>query len=1025
MKPIIFSFAFFILCLLLLPFIPSDSTNFPQKRFFPSPAGTLIIGEGEHKEFFEWKEQWIESMHNAAPGVNWRLMDQQARSSLVRSPFRAAGRELPVPAYWKEVGSNNLAGRTLLAEYDPGSEQIYVASDGGQIWKGTIGGDDWISLNDHFHLTGIHFLRRIEYDQGYRLMVCSGNWNITGFMFSDDDGLTWQESNGLNNITNWGFVKRAVIRNDADRTIYLLSQEWDYTHWNAITRIYVSTDQGGNFAILHTYDEPTFGGVDRFDLWAPYYGTGDVALVENNHFNLINSSHDILPIADIPVSQPSNILLAGYESETENRYYIMNYLNNESEFYGSVAGGNGWTFRGSVNEGPFMRNSFACSPMDPDILYFGGVNCYSSINGGVDWEMVNWWWQYYGEPETYLHADIPGINPFLNENRDEFTLVNTDGGTYVSHDHLENVENISLTNLRISQYYSSYTHRSNTHVSHIGSQDQGYQKSIQSADTSVVDYEQLISGDYGHLVSGDNGNSLWMVYPGFAMYNTNGVGNGQLVMWDFVGSGFFWMPYLMSDPEDPKSVYLAGGSTTSGSHIYHLTYQSGGITFEELPFDFSDGGEGQISAMAWSPVDPNYRYVLTSNGGFYSSADGGANWTKSEGFVGPGSHYFYGATMVASSIDFGTVYIAGSGYSNDGAFVTYDHGQSFMPITNGLPSTLIFEIALNTGENLLFAASELGPFLYDVANNQWVTLYDETAPAQTYWSVDYIPALNTARFGTYGRGLWDFVTGELPGVNYIVNHTNICADDSINFIDISQGDPVEWEWSFEGGDPPFSILKNPQGIHYEFPGDYDVKLVVRNLFGADSVISPDLIHVGSVPVTPGIPWGADTLYVNSPDTEYFIHSVDGASSYSWRLNPAEAGTISGSDTTGTVDWNDSFIGEAIIDVSAVNNCGTSVFSSGLQVTVLFNVGKAEPGDTLQVRVFPNPADEKLFVQINETTSHPVRMEIYDSNGTLRYSKEDGIAGMVTEIDVSRFQEGIYYLVIDSGKRKISEKIVVH
>ena len=31
------------------------------------------------------------------------------------------------------------------------------------------------------------------------------------------------------------------------------------------------------------------------------------------------------------------------------------------------------------------------------------------------------------------------------------------------------------------------------------------------------------------------------------------------------------------------------------------------------------------------------------------------------------------------------------------------------------------------------------------------------APEQEYWDVDFVDAQNTARFSTYGRGIWDFV----------------------------------------------------------------------------------------------------------------------------------------------------------------------------------------------------------------------------------------------------------------------------
>ena len=61
---------------------------------------------------------------------------------------------------------------------------------------------------------------------------------------------------------------------------------------------------------------------------------------------------------------------------------------------------------------------------------------------------------------------------------------------------------------------------------------------------------------------------------------------------------------------------------------------------------------------------------------------------------------------------------------------------------------------------IVFAATELGPYAYLVNENEWYLLSGDSAPDQTYWSVDFIPNINTARFGTYGRGIWDFVLND-------------------------------------------------------------------------------------------------------------------------------------------------------------------------------------------------------------------------------------------------------------------------
>lgn len=64
----------------------------------------------------------------------------------------------------------------------------------------------------------------------------------------------------------------------------------------------------------------------------------------------------------------------------------------------------------------------------------------------------------------------------------------------------------------------------------------------------------------------------------------------------------------------------------------------------------------------------------------------------------------------------------------------------------------------------------------------------------------------------------------------------------VNFTDLSINFPSEWSWTFEGGDPNTSNLKNPQ-VTYNSPGVFDVSLIVKNANGADTLMLDDFISV--------------------------------------------------------------------------------------------------------------------------------------------------------------------------------------
>jgi hypothetical protein len=160
--------------------------------------------------------------------------------------------------------------------------------------------------------------------------------------------------------------------------------------------------------------------------------------------------------------------------------------------------------------------------------------------------------------------------------------------------------------------------------------------------------------------------------------------------------------------------------------------------------------------MAYSPVDQNRWYVLTESGRFYSSPDRGETWTNIVIANPPGANYLYGACILPSTTNKDVIYIGGSGYSNPPVYKSTNNGASFLPMNDGLPSTMVFRLASAPGDEFIFAASEVGPYVYCPTTNRWSYLGGESAPDQSYWWVEYIPSMKTARFSTYGRGVWEF-----------------------------------------------------------------------------------------------------------------------------------------------------------------------------------------------------------------------------------------------------------------------------
>lgn len=82
-----------------------------------------------------------------------------------------------------------------------------------------------------------------------------------------------------------------------------------------------------------------------------------------------------------------------------------------------------------------------------------------------------------------------------------------------------------------------------------------------------------------------------------------------------------------------------------------------------------------------------------------------------------------------------------------------------------------------------------------------------------------------------------------PEADFIANYTTIMAGTSIDFFDLSSGNPTAWEWTFVGADISASTDQNPTMITYNTIGIYPVTLEIVSAVGGDSLTKLDYIHV--------------------------------------------------------------------------------------------------------------------------------------------------------------------------------------
>lgn len=752
-------FAFITIAIFFIFF----SCNAPQsEQNMPAPINTIVnINNEEGEENTMDRELWMERMHRTAPGKNWRNIERKNSASKIQNGYASRSSEtvkLGGDLYsgkWSEKGSNNQAGSVVAINYDKVNDDIYTISAGGTLWKGKRDGSSWEVINQSY---------RFDDKTLFFLNMANGKIRMIATIariphYSDDLGLTWSKSTGLSSSGDfWSFTRSfESINYQGSTRIYCLAKN-DY--WSNIF-LYYSDDNGETYEQLY---DTRLEDLRQVCLVKPNHS--NQLLLAKNH-NAVNSALSIFELqaetntvelvikTDLKTSLSSRmILLADFTAQDTLLYALDENLNLNS----SKDMGRSWQFLANSSVDPWDVGCFM-SPSDRDQVFLGAVEAFRLENNSF--QKLNDWWAYYNNVASAIHADIMSFEEFESPDGRIFQLIGNHGGMSISYDYLKSLENIGMEGLNVAQYYDVRTDPINPDIVYAGSQDQGFQRAENINVDGSVDFQQVISGDYGHITFSNNGQGMWIGYPGGNITYYSDPHNGYQVAEYTIDSPdeSSWLTPMTEIPGSKNNeILVAGGNSNtgeSGSYIIKLAYDNG-ISAEQLPFNFSSSSGGELSAITASPLNSNLIYASTNNGIFYYSQDGGQSFEIGFNAVNNG-HYLYGASIYASRINENEVWIAGSGYNNDGIFYSDDYGESFSLFTEGLPSTLVFEITANADETQFFAATEAGPYVYLKETGKWEDLSQGNVPVNTYWSVEYLEASKTVRFGTYGRGIFDFV----------------------------------------------------------------------------------------------------------------------------------------------------------------------------------------------------------------------------------------------------------------------------
>ena len=440
--------------------------------------------------------------------------------------------------------------------------------------------------------------------------------------------------------------------------------------------------------------------------------------------------------------------------------------------------GQTWEHMSGLNPRPSYYSRIYVDPRDPDRVYIMGSErgFYISDDAGRNFRDV--FSQVHGEDHA-LWIDPADPNHLL---------VGGDGGVSISMD--RGLTWLFRDNLPIGQFYDISVNHASPMLVCGGLQDNGnwctptatrLSYGLSNRDAFNIGggdgMQAVFDGDDSTLlVSSQNGSTNRLTLPNFQRQNIGpvlsetqpapGAGRGA------GGYRWYWTAPLIVSHADAKVIYTGanvlfrsedqGASWTAISpdltgHVDRDKLEMMGAPIPARALSKNDGQDNfsALTVIAESPLDAKVLYTGADDGTIEGTRDGGGHWSKLAVAGLPAMTNVSG--IVASRYVAGRVYASFDGHFNDDyrayVFVSEDFGQTWKPISDGLP-TSVHRVRENPSDaNFLVAATEAGLYASWDRGGHWTSLNTNLPPVPVYDLV-YADGGLALVLGTHGRGIW-------------------------------------------------------------------------------------------------------------------------------------------------------------------------------------------------------------------------------------------------------------------------------
>lgn len=734
----------------------------------------IVKGQG-YKQFKRWEWFWesrlLPNGQFPNPAATWdACIEYRATHKHVASK---RAETIMSSANWKSRGpstvrstSEGLGRINCVAFHPTEANTMWIGAPAGGLWKTTNGGTTWNTRTDTLPVLGVSdiaidptnpdimYIATGDGDFGSLSSMIAGEVGDTksvGVLKSTDGGATWNTT-GLDwNVSSAKLIRRLLMSPSDPQILVAAASDglWRTTDggvtWVNVregyfmdveckpgdasimyastfraSEIYRSTDYGESWSSV-----ATLPGVIRIDLAVSVTSPDLVdALCANESGGL------------------GGLWRSTNSGASFTQYLVGTGSNNMLNSRGDAAGTGGQGYYDLAH---------VINPENEKEIWIGGINVWSSQNGGSDWRLTSVWADSatalvvdgVGHPDTIpvVHADCHWLAFHPLQSGTLFAC--NDGGICKTTDAGANWTNLSA-GLEISQIYRIGVAQTVADNVVCGLQDNG--SKVLEADI----WQEATGGDgmsceidYSDHRIGYTSAQFGSIYRLSAIDSTivkisDNIPGGQATGKPPLGA---WVTPFVIHPNNPQTLF-------AGYDRLYKTTDRGDTWTPISPVLTND----LLRFIAVAPSNPSVLYAATHET-IVRTTDGGETWAYVTEWDPEVNRAVSNITVDPK--DPQRLFVTVSGYvAGKKVFMSPDGGTTWVNYSGTLPNVPANCIVYQKGSNeALYVGTDIGVFYTDNTMSDWIP-YQAGLPFVVITDLEISYLDNTLWTATFGRGLW-------------------------------------------------------------------------------------------------------------------------------------------------------------------------------------------------------------------------------------------------------------------------------